>query len=174
MHKTKYRSWWIFHYDSPSLSLAGRSNYSSTQRFQLAIPHQHGQLNSGTSWERTTISASNGQEDGNPGHNVYMIRWSCLSSSKKAGISDFLFLYLKREGCLYLHVNSSLADIVTADGSYIRQEIVECNRISQRSSQWTWPQQPDPTLQQQDNWKEAITKHLLTQWSKKHLRLLNH
>ena len=71
---------------------------------------------------------------------------------------------------MYLQV-TSLADIVTADGRCIRPEIVECNRIAQRSSQWTWPQQPKPTLQQQDNWKEAITKHLITQGSKKHLRL---
>ena len=33
------------------------------------------------------------------------------------------------------------------------------------------PQQPKPMLQQEDNWKEAITKHLITQGSKKHLRL---
>ena len=76
-------------------------------------------------------------------------------------ISDYLLFHLN--ACrMYLQV-TSLADIVTADGRYIRPEIVECNRIAQRSSQWTWPQQPDPTLQQQDNWKEAITKHLLTQ-----------
>ena len=72
---------------------------------------------------------------------------------------------------MYLQV-TSIADMVTADGRYIQPEIVECNQISKQSSQWTWPQQPKPTLQQQDNWKEAITKHLITQGSKKHPRLV--
>ena len=85
------------------------------------------------------------------------------------GISDYLLFHLN--ACrMYLQV-TSIADMVTADCRYIQPEIVECNRIAQRSSQWTWPQQPKPTLQQQDNWKEAITKHLITQGSKKHLRL---
>ena len=66
---------------------------------------------------------------------------------------------------MYLQV-SMLSDIATADGTGIRPEIMECIRISHRKARWTWLNQPEPTDQQKQDWKAAISKNFLTQGSK--------
>ena len=71
---------------------------------------------------------------------------------------------------MYLQV-ATISDISTADGTGIRHEIMDCTRIAQSNSRWEWPQQPEPTAMQKQDWQEALSKHFLTQGSKKLLQL---
>ena len=85
------------------------------------------------------------------------------------GISGYkqFNLYASR---IYLQV-TTLSDNEPADGTGICTEILDCTRIPNRYSKWKWPQQPERTDTQKEDWKEAILKYLVTQGSKKLLQL---
>jgi Reverse transcriptase (RNA-dependent DNA polymerase) len=74
---------------------------------------------------------------------------------------------------MYLQV-TTVSDIATADGTCIRPEVLACTPFTCRRSPLDWPIQPQPTKHQQKIWSMVLTKHLVTQGSKKKLILKQH
>ena len=83
---------------------------------------------------------------------------SLMKVSSESNISDFKLFHIN---CcrIYLQV-LSVADISTADGTNIREEILSCMRIKDRKSPLVWPNQQEPTSQQKLYWKSALYKCL--------------
>ena len=83
---------------------------------------------------------------------------SLMKVSSESNISDFKLFHIN---CcrIYLQV-ISVADISTADGTNIREEILSCMRIKDRKSPLVWPNQQEHTSQQKLHWKSALYKCL--------------
>ena len=51
---------------------------------------------------------------------------------------------------------STISDVATGDGTRIRKETMECRRIAHRTSSMEWPNQPFPTLEQQNDCEHCL------------------
>ena len=56
----------------------------------------------------------------------------------------------------------SIEDIATANGVQIHQNSLDCKHITTRQSPLRWPNQPEPTLHLKQDWKDCLTRYLLT------------
>ena len=84
-------------------------------------------------------------------------------------ISSFKLFHLN---CCRMYLNVlTLADITTADGLSIRQDIVECRLPRDRKSPLVWPNQPEPTPQQKSKWKAGLLSCMLKSASRELLQL---